>query len=40
MIREMEKDVKIFREENIPLETEIASLSQKIYGSISGAMGY
>lgn len=37
MIREMEKDVKIFREENIPLETEIASLSQK-YGSISGAM--
>jgi oligoendopeptidase F len=37
MIREMEKDVKIFREENIPLETEIASLSQK-YGAISGAM--
>jgi len=37
MIREMEKDVKIFREENIPLETEIASLSQR-YGSISGAM--
>ncbi len=37
MIREMEKDVKIFREENIPLETEISSLSQK-FGSISGAM--
>lgn len=37
MIREMEKDVKIFREENIPLETEISSLSQK-YGAISGAM--
>ncbi len=37
MIREMEKDVKIFREENIPLHTEISSLSQK-YGSISGAM--
>jgi oligoendopeptidase F len=37
MIREMEKDVKIFREENIPIETEIASLSQR-YGSISGAM--
>ncbi|HET8860805.1 M3 family oligoendopeptidase [Marivirga sp.] len=37
MIREMEKDVKIFREENIPLQTEISSLSQK-YGSISGAM--
>jgi oligoendopeptidase F len=33
----MEKDVKIFREENIPIETEIASLSQR-YGSISGAM--
>jgi oligoendopeptidase F len=37
MIREMEKDVKIFREENIPIQTEISSLSQK-YGSISGAM--
>ncbi len=37
MIREMEKDVKIFRVENIPLETEISSLSQK-FGSISGAM--
>jgi oligoendopeptidase F len=37
MIREMEKDVRIFREENIPLETEISSLSHK-FGSISGAM--
>ncbi|WP_340153752.1 M3 family oligoendopeptidase [uncultured Marivirga sp.] len=37
MIREMEKDVRIFREENIPLETEISSLSQQ-YGAISGAM--
>lgn len=37
MIREMEKEVKIFREENIPLQTEIASKSQK-YGAISGAM--
>ncbi|WKK85617.2 M3 family oligoendopeptidase [Marivirga arenosa] len=37
MIREMEKDVEIFREENIPLETEISSLSQK-YGAILGGM--
>lgn len=37
MIREMEKDVRIFREENIPIETEISSLSQK-HGAISGAM--
>lgn len=37
MIRGMEKDVQIFREENIPLDTEIQSLSQK-FGSISGAM--
>lgn len=37
MIREMEKDVEIFREKNIPLQTELSSLSQK-YGSISGAM--
>ncbi|MBK6263513.1 M3 family oligoendopeptidase [Marivirga sp. S37H4] len=37
MIREMEKDVKIFREENIPLDTEIQSLSQK-FGAISGTM--
>ncbi len=37
MIREMEKDVKIYREENIPLQTEIQSEAQK-YGAISGAM--
>lgn len=37
MIREMEKDVEIFREENIPLFTEIQTLSQK-YGAISAAM--
>ncbi|WNB17567.1 M3 family oligoendopeptidase [Marivirga arenosa] len=37
MIREMEKDVEIYREENIPLETEISSLSQK-YGTILGGM--
>lgn len=37
MIREMEKDVQIYREENIALETEIQSKSQQ-YGAISGAM--
>ncbi|MFQ3212488.1 MAG: oligoendopeptidase F [Marivirga sp.] len=37
MIREMEKDVKIYRVENIALETEIASKAQK-FGAISGAM--
>jgi len=37
MIRGMKKEVEIFREENIPLKTEIQSQSQK-YGQISGAM--
>lgn len=37
MIREMEKDVKIYREKNIPIETEISTKAQK-YGAISGAM--
>ena len=37
MIREMKKEVEIFREENIPLETEISSKAQK-YGAISGLM--
>jgi len=36
-IREIRKDIKIFREENIPLITEIQSQAQK-FGKISGAM--
>ena len=37
MIREMNKDIEIFREENVPLFTELQTESQK-YGQISGAM--
>ncbi|MEM9389811.1 MAG: M3 family metallopeptidase, partial [Bacteroidota bacterium] len=37
MIREMRKDIEIFREENIPLSTEVQTETQK-YGQISGAM--
>ncbi len=37
MIREMRKDIEIFREENIPLNTEIQTETQK-YGQLSGAM--
>lgn len=37
MIRELEKDAKIFREENIPLHTEEQQEAQK-FGVISGAM--
>ncbi len=37
MIREMEKDARIFREENIPLKTEEQQAAQR-YGAISGAM--
>ncbi len=37
MIRELEKDAKIFREENIPLQTQLQSESKK-YGAITGAM--
>ena len=37
MIREMRKDIEIFREENIPLFTDLQTESQK-YGQISGAM--
>lgn len=37
MIRGMKKDFKIFREENIPLNTAIQTKSQK-YGVLSGAM--
>ncbi len=37
MIREMRKDIEIFRDENIPLFTEIQTEAQK-YGQINGAM--
>jgi oligoendopeptidase F len=37
MIRSIKKEIEIFREENIPLFTDISSESQK-YGQISGAM--
>ncbi|MEM8565641.1 MAG: M3 family oligoendopeptidase [Bacteroidota bacterium] len=37
MIREMRKDIEIFREENIPLSTAVQTETQK-YGQISGAM--
>lgn len=37
MIRELEKDAKIYREENIPLKTEEQQESQK-FGAISGDM--
>ncbi len=37
MIREMRKDIEIFREENIPLFTKIQTETRK-YGQISGAM--
>lgn len=37
MIRNLRKDIEIFREENVPLFTEIATQSQK-YAQISGAM--
>jgi oligoendopeptidase F len=37
MIREMRKEIEIFREENIPLFTQMQTESQK-YGQISGAM--
>lgn len=37
LFREIEKDFKIFREENIPLNTEIQNNSKE-YGAISGAM--
>jgi oligoendopeptidase F len=37
MIRNLRKDIEIFREENVPLFTEISTQSQK-YAQISGAM--
>ena len=37
LFRNIEKDFKIFREENIPLKTEIQNNSKE-YGTISGAM--
>jgi oligoendopeptidase F len=37
MIREIRKDIEIFREENIPIDTEIQTETQK-YGQMSGAM--
>jgi oligoendopeptidase F len=37
MIRELKKDIEIFREENIPLQTELQTRAQE-YGQISGAM--
>ncbi len=37
MIRNIRKEIEIFREQNIPLFTEINTLTQK-YGQISGAM--
>ncbi|HNP18499.1 MAG TPA: M3 family oligoendopeptidase [Fulvivirga sp.] len=37
MIREMRKDIEIFREENIPINTEIQTETQK-YGQMSGAL--
>jgi oligoendopeptidase F len=37
LIRNLKKDIEIFREENVPLYTEIATLSQK-YAQINGAM--
>ena len=37
MLREQRKDIEIFREENIPLFTQIQTLTQQ-YGQISGAM--
>lgn len=37
LVRSLKKDFKIFREENIPLATEIQTESQQ-FGSISGAM--
>lgn len=36
-LREIKKDIEIFREENIPLQTEISKKSRE-YGSITGAM--
>ena len=37
LFKNIEKEFKIFREENIPLKTEIQTLSKE-YGAISGAM--
>ncbi len=37
MIRELQKEIEIFREENIPLQTELQTKAQQ-YGRISGAM--
>ena len=37
MIRELRKEIEIFREENIPLQTELQTKAQQ-YGQISGAM--
>ncbi len=37
MLRSVETEFKIFREENIPLKTEVQNLSKE-YGAISGAM--
>ncbi|MDH5598473.1 MAG: M3 family oligoendopeptidase, partial [Cyclobacteriaceae bacterium] len=37
LIREMKKDIELFREENIPLFTKLQTESQK-YGQITGAM--
>lgn len=37
MVREMRKDIDIFRDENIPIFTELQTESQK-YGQLSGAM--
>jgi oligoendopeptidase F len=37
MIRNLKKDIELFRDENVPLFTEISTLSQK-YAQISGAM--
>ena len=37
MIRELKKEIEIFRDENIPLQTELQTRSQE-YGQLSGAM--
>ena len=37
MIRELKKEIEIFREDNIPLQTELQTRSQE-YGQTSGAM--
>ncbi len=37
LIRDIKNSIELFREENIPLQTELSQLTQK-YGSIAGAM--